>query len=144
MNRAESLRIWNLIANGILYDEHQDGIPTEDFVKSVDFITDVAKKILEADETKIARGNAIMMAVKLQGKYTEHELEVLKIIELVKVLPPIDEHGNDKAWNRGGKNRTIIQHIRSHERRDQNPILRDLSLHKTDEELRKIIMRLED
>jgi hypothetical protein len=74
MNRAESLRIWKLISEGVLNDQWGDEAPSEDYVIAHDFIKDVAKKILKADKETLARGNHLIRALKLQGKHTEHEL----------------------------------------------------------------------
>jgi hypothetical protein len=107
MNRAESLRIWKLISEGILNDQWGNEGPTEDYVIAQDFIKEVARRILKADKEPLARGNHLIRALKLQGKHTEHELEVLRVIELMEDFGHFDEQGNVRDWEPGERNEPV-------------------------------------
>ena len=109
-SRSEALEIWKLIANGILNID--SSTPSIHYTPALDFIQEVAKKIIEAElEPSGKRPDAIVRAVRLSGKNIKFETEVTKVINLINDFYPTYIGKNINLA--GDRNNKICKALRS-------------------------------
>lgn len=140
LNRSKARKIWENIANGILYrglEEH-----SLEHHEALDFLAEVAKRIVEADnEPNAKRRGSIVRAVKLSSKVTKNEYELDKAIEVVddftdkdRKLIPIEKTKIKKAK---------VNNYRKIAEESLEPSLRQAVFERTDADIQKDIDRLE-
>ncbi len=128
MNRSESLKRWQCIADGALEDP--EGF---EFDVLHAWIREIAVKVLAADSRAAAdRSGALVSAVGLSGRAVALE-PLREQLEVVDEFPFNDEHGNERPPQRGERMRNLIAIVRASGLVDDEA---------TDDEIRKQLERL--
>jgi hypothetical protein len=96
--RAEALKIWQAISNGLLEEECDP--PSLQYVEALDFLRKVAKNLLAADaKPSGSRADAIVSAVRLTGKVSKFEEDIYRIIVLIEDFYPTNLRGTKRSRN---------------------------------------------
>jgi hypothetical protein len=86
-SRSQALVIWQQIANGILFEPGRGApgeIPTKEYYDAIDFLTQVASEVIQADDcSSQKRSKAMLNALQLEGKKTPDETALRKTSEIL-------------------------------------------------------------
>ena len=96
--RAEALKIWRSIAEGLLNE--QSDPPSLQHIEALDFLQGVAKNLVIADSMSSgSRADAIVSAVRLTGKVTKFEEDIFRMIVLIDEFFPNTPHVANRSRN---------------------------------------------